>query len=336
MSGIRARSLASIAAFLAVAFWMVAPGSLLAEDAQLRQRAIEMLERGTAASTPPMRPPSEHLVDFEVLNAANGEPQQGHQKVISAAPRLIRAEDDFGKFHLINIWNGDALFLAGENGDVIPTAFEQATRYLPIRIVRFDHEDTIRSIDAAVVRGRAAQCIEFATSYAEKVENNEICLDNELGTIVRLRIGADMEENSEFVRFAGAYFPTNIYKYRNGTPTYHVHQSFTVIEGTPSAELFAPPAGAEIRRKCAQMRRAFGRSMPQPPAGNGRENSDISIKGMIGPDGQVHSAGITVSDRPDLNDEALRIISTWRFDPLLCDGKAGWDQMEFVLHFQGR
>jgi hypothetical protein len=310
--------------------------SLHAEDIQLRQRAVELLERANAVSSMTMKSPYEQVVDFQVLNAGTGEPQAGHQRIVWGGPLLRRVEDDFGKFHLVNIWNDDMLYIAGDNAEAIPTAFDRMTRVIPIHLGRFDHEDTIRSIDEAVVRGRPALCIEFDTTFGNKTDSNETCIDRELGTLVRLRVGADLEENSDFVRFAGAYLPSKIYVYRNGAATLQVQQSFTPIEGQPSPALFERPPGASARKRCAQMRRAFGRSMPQPAPGNGGETTDIRIEGMVGDDGHVYSAGVTVSDRPDLNDEALKLVSTWTFDPLLCDGKPGWEKTEFVLHFQGR
>jgi hypothetical protein len=322
---------------LVLTVFVTEQASLHAEDVKLRQRAVELLERANAISTVEKRSPYEQIVDFQVLNAMGDAPQEGHQKITWGGPMLVRAEDDFGKFHLVNIWNDNMLYLKGENADVVPTAFDQATRDLPIHLVRFDHEDTIRSIDAAVVGGRTSQCIEFDSKFGDqKQQRNEICVDGETGTMVRLQLGAIMEEYSDFVRFAGAYLPSKIYIYRNGRAMYHVQQTFTPIEGKPAPALFERPPGASARMKCAQMRRAFGRSMPQPALGNGQENTDITIAGMIGDDGHVYSAGITESDRPDLNEEALKLVSTWTFDPLLCDGKPGWQKETFVLHFQGR
>ncbi len=42
------------------------------------------------------------------------------------------------------------------------------------------------------------------------------------------------------------------------------------------------------------------------------------------------------SEQPDLNAEALSLISQWKFAPLMCDGSPSETEASFVLHFVGR
>lgn len=309
--------------------------TLPAEDVKLRQAAEQLLEKANEASTTPTRPNFEHTIRFLAYSSSIEAGGEGQVKMIWAGPSQRRQDTTFGSFHLTNIWFGDELFISGERGSVTPPIVRRAMKNLPLHLVRFDHEDVIRSIEDGEVRGRAARCIEFDTKFGDSTNNNEICVDKQLGTMLRFRDGAETEEYSEFFQFSGASLPGRVDIYRNGAQILELHQEYTAIEEADPG-LFAPPAGAEVRRKCQQTRQAFGVSMPQPKPGAGNNISDVVLEGVIGPNGKVYSAVVMTSDRPDLNDEALKLVSTWAYSPSLCDGKPNWQKNQFVLHFQGR
>ena len=63
---------------------------------------------------------------------------------------------------------------------------------------------------------------------------------------------------------------------------------------------------------------------------------DVVVHAMIGVDGHAHNAVIESSDRPDLNQEALKIVQNWVFTPSLCNGKPNEQEGNLVVHFQGR
>jgi TonB family protein len=143
-------------------------------------------------------------------------------------------------------------------------------------------------------------------------------------------------ENSDFFSFAGALWPARIDVFRNGIEVLEIHQSLAPIQGAIDPNVFAPPPGAHVRTRCGQYRRAFGQSMPQPPIGRGSQNTDVVLHGIIDRDGKIVAPVIVQSDRPDLNPEALQLISTWTFQPAMCDGHPNTAEANFVLHFQGR
>lgn len=323
-------------ALLLYSFSMMASGSLRAEDVKLRQTAMQMLERANAASTTPTRPKFEHIINFRVYASDANQAGQGQLKMIWAGPTERRNDTSFGDFHLVNIWYGDELFISGKKGEPTPAIIRRAMKFLPLHLVRFDHEDIIRSIEDGVVRGRAGRCIEFDTSFGNTVNNNEICVDKELGTMLRFRDGEETEEYSEYFQFSGAYLPGRTDIFRNGAQIIELHQTYAPLLEPVDPGIFAPPAGAEVRKKCQQTRQAFGVSMPQPKSGVGDQVTDVVLQGVIGPDGKVYLPVIMTSDRPDLNQEALNILSRWSYTPALCDGKPNWDKGEFILHFQGR
>jgi len=87
---------------------------------------------------------------------------------------------------------------------------------------------------------------------------------------------------------------------------------------------------------CTAYRRPYGQFMPQPKPGNGNQQADVMLHGTIRQDGGNREVGIDRSERTDLNDEAMRILNTWRFSAPLCDGKPIEVSTDVTLHFQGR
>jgi hypothetical protein len=307
-----------------------------AEDLKLRQEAVQLLEHADATSTPAVQPPSEAVSTFRWFNQ-DGSEQDGTVTYTTMPGTGIRVEWRFGDFHLINVHTDRKLSIAGENATAIPAAISKVGGLLPIRLVRFDHADTIRSINDSEVRGRAARCIEFDTTYGNKTDANEICIDKQLGTMARFQEGPEATEYLDWFQFAGAYFPGRIDVFRHSVQLLEIHTMQDAVEGTVDRNVFLPPPGSEVKTRCAQVRRPFAQSVPQPPTGSsGAETTDVLLHGTIGQDGAAHSIVIDESDRPELNLEAIQTVSRWVFTPAVCDGKPTTWEANFVVHFQGR
>jgi TonB family protein len=52
--------------------------------------------------------------------------------------------------------------------------------------------------------------------------------------------------------------------------------------------------------------------------------------------GTVSDASVVKPVRPELDAEALKVVSTWLFDPGTCNGGAQDYTIDSVVHFQGR
>ena len=63
---------------------------------------------------------------------------------------------------------------------------------------------------------------------------------------------------------------------------------------------------------------------------------DVMLHGTIRTNGTIRSISIDRSDRPDLNPEAMKLFSTWRFSPAICDGAEMEVPLDVTLHFSGR
>lgn len=194
----------------------------------------------------------------------------------------------------------------------------------------------VRDIKKVTHKGIDAVCVEFDTVRGPDTFNNEFCFDARSGTQIYVR-SANMElENSAFYDFVGAKLPGHIMQYRNGTLVLDVQLTRRVITGEVSPDMFTPPAAADIGLRCKTYRRAFGQSMPQPPAGNGAAVTEVVVHALVGVDGKVQEADVENSDRPDLNEEALKTARSWTFIPAMCDGRPNRQEANLVIRFQGR
>jgi TonB family protein len=193
----------------------------------------------------------------------------------------------------------------------------------------------IQAITERQVGGRSLRCIDFDTVAGQKTANNELCIDEGNGTLVSEKLGEELIENTDFFPFAGALIPGNISYSYSGVPKIEIAQTMTELTDATPNVLAAPP-NAQIRRFCTTYRRPLGESMPQPKPGNGGEDFDVVVRGIIGEDGKVHDAVVQSSERPDVNSEALGLIQQWAFMPGLCNGRPNATEASFTLHFQAR
>jgi TonB family protein len=205
----------------------------------------------------------------------------------------------------------------------------------PIRLVRFDGEDVIHTIDDREFAGNKARCIEFDTITGQQTQNNEICVDASTGVLLELKLGAELIENGDFFEFAGALMPGKIHYSLGGVRKMEISQSMKALADGEANVLSAPP-GADIQQRCTTFRRPFGTSMPQPKAGNGGTDVDIIVHITLLPNGRVYEDTIQNSERADLNDEALAVVKQWTFTPAMCDGNPKQTEVSVGVHFQGR
>ena len=233
-----------------------------------------------------------------------------------------REEITFGNYHVTHVWTGNTLATSEGTTTLIPPEVVTVMRLTPILLLRFDDSDVIRAIADRQIERRSLHCIEFDTIRGQQTQNNEICVDAANGTVVSQRLGNDIIENTNFFTFAGALYPAKItYSVLNRGPQLEIAQTVTESPPETTNVLTAPP-DARMHYLCTTYRRAIGQSTPQPRPGNRNGGADIAVRAMIGVDGKVHDPLVQSSERPDLNAEALSLVSQWVFLPAMCNWPA--------------
>ena len=104
---------------------------------------------------------------------------------------------------------------------------------------------------------------------------------------------------------------------------------------TYPADFFSVPETA-TGFVCENFRRAYAENTPQPAQSGSPDVRDVKVLGMIGTDGHVYGLKAIEQSEPELNAEAIALVSTWTFAPATCGGKpAAWETI-FTVHFKGR
>jgi hypothetical protein len=310
--------------------------ALNAEDVRLREQAVQLMERANAASLLAGFRDYEQVVSFSFHDLLDGRIKTGTFSRTSAGSDGHRDEFTFGDYHAMSVFAGDRTSTT-RMGNEAPEIFELLEQ-LPIYLGRFDEKDVIRSIEDSNVLGRAAKCINFDTHLGAGVRANQICVDAERGTLLRWHVGEELIENSDFFQVATLWEPAHIRHFVGGALRLEIEQRINQTSAPVDVKAFSPPSGEWQKWwSCQDRRRPMGISMPMPPPGTqGTSIVDVVVRGFITDKGVVQPTTIVSSLRPDLNEEAMKLVATWKFTPLMCNDQVAATVAHFVVHFQGR
>lgn len=300
-----------------------------AQDMPLRVEAVRLLERANAVSQAGQRLPNhKDQIAFRAYGL-DGSTREGTSNMIYGSDRY-RYEMTFGNYHAISIHFADHF---SQNGyEPPPPETLELEELIPVRLVRFDGSDTIHAITPATLFGRRTQCIQFETVNGRKHSSNEICVDQENGALLRLNLEGDLTENSEFNTFEGVLLPAHIRHYLNGRLRMEVEQKFSVINEPIDWDALAVPNAVEFHQ-CAQYRRAIVKSAPQPAGAGPGPWYDVHVHAAITEDGRVVEASVLPGGKPELEQQAIQIVSGWTFLPSTCDGKPHPVPADLTVHF---
>ena len=255
---------------------------------------------------------------------------------MSAGASGHRDEITYGEYHAVIVRSGDRSSAAGAWNP--PPEIRELREQLPVHLGSFDHEDVIRSIDDVVVLGRPAKCVLFETQFGDILQRNQVCMDAERGVMLRWQVGDEIIENSDYFQVGSLWEPARISRNLRGALRMEIEQKISTIEGAVDPNVFTPPTQHWNKLfQCQTSRRPIAISTPQPAPGNqGDQTVDVVVTGWIWNTGKTYGLTIQDSPRPDLNAEALAIVSQWRFQPMICNDKASTRDADFLVHFQGR
>jgi len=299
------------------------------QDMAVRVEAIRLLERANAVSRPAQQMPiHREEVTFKAYGL-DGSTKEGRADSLHDGD-IERFETIFGSYHAVSIHYPDKI--VQNDYEPTPPEVQELDHLIPLLLGRFDKSDTIHQIRPATVAGRPAKCIEFETLNGRTRESNEICVDEQRGTLVRWNVGDELVEDTDYVEFEGVWLPTHIRHFINGRLRMEVEQKFTVVKGPIDWAALTPPNSSTLTA-CQEYRRPFVQSNPQPAAAGPGPWYDVHVNGVIQADGRVSEASVFPKGRPDLEKQAVQIVSTWVFTPALCNGKAIPVEAHLVVHF---
>ena len=108
-----------------------------------------------------------------------------------------------------------------------------------------------------------------------------------------------------------------------------------ILNGYPP-DYFDYPPDATIEHGCREFHRAFTDHAQQPETRTkSNEAVTVRVHGRIGKDGKPNSLKVLDTIRPDLAEEALRLVSGWTFHPAMCEYQPATQETNFEVRFKG-
>lgn len=301
------------------------------EDPKLRAEAVRLLERANQVSTPASWPPNEMRLRFRVANPSPSDPSEGEYISSVGGKGLRRQEWRYGAYQPIQIRNGQRVFVTRNNAPR-PAILELLSRLTPIYLVRFDEQDIVRSIAGGPDGSR---CVQFETVQGDRQQQmNEVCVDSARGWLLSLRLGDELTRNSKFFPFNGVFLPGLIERSVSGRQLIEIEE--TVVEKRDYPQDFFDVPETTTAYLCEDFVRPFAKNTPQPPQGPSASVYDVVLTGLVGMDGRVSGLKPVDQTRPDLNEEAVKLVSTWTYAPAQCRGEPAAWATTFTVHFKGR
>ena len=303
--------------------------ALRAQDMPVRVEALRLLNHANAVSRSTSVLPNRRLDATFRAFALDGTSKDGTYSLIYAIDSE-RYEWHFGDYNSISIHLPDRIVQT----DYVPPPMEtlEVGSLSPMDVNHFDQSDVINSIKPATLFGRHAKCIQFETIEGRSHQSNEVCVDEELGTLMRRQIGDEVVEYSDYFPFEGVLFPAHMRRYIKGKLRLEIEQKFTLIDGPIDWSTLTPP-NARTLLACNQYRRPIAQSAPQPSTAGPGPWYDVEVHVTIGGDGHVHNAAVLPAGRADLEEQAIQIVSGWVFSAPTCDGKPIPINANLVVHF---
>src|SRR3954447_22580239 len=197
----------------------------------------------------------------------------------------------------------------------MPGVLNLLNEMAPIYLVRFDDQDIIRAITEQETGKR---CLQFETIAGGRQQSNEICVDVQNGWLLSISASDTVTRNSKFFPFQGAYLPGHIERWTSDQKAMELEESVVLKSDYPPDYFVVPESSTGF--VCQEWRRAFEVNTPQPPAGTSMDVIDVKLKGIIHPNGTVSGLMPVEQTHPELNAEAMKLVSTWTYKPATCAG----------------
>ncbi len=309
------------------------PEAAPAEDPQLRAEAVRLMERAVMLTTP-VWPANEEFFNFRVLNPAPGEAAEGAMKIGVRTRVNKRWEFTYGTYKFIRVEDGSE-FATYRSESAEPAALTSVRRLVPAFHGQFEAADIIRRVGDSTVDDRPARCIDFDTIKGDQQQSGQVCVDAQSGFLLSVRQGDETIRQSGYYRFNNASLPGHIERWV-GTQKLIEIDSRVLVRTEYPPDYFDYPPDAKIDNGCREFHRAFADRTPQPePKAQSDEAISVRLHGRVGKDGKPIALKVLDTVRPDLAEEALRVVSGWTFHPAMCEYQPATQEMDFEVRFKG-
>jgi TonB family protein len=310
-------------------------GVALAEDQGLRNQAVHLLDQARLASR--MAGPTNIRTEVAFSATEKDRPlTSGTYTRTRSASGALRQDVVFGDFRASRIQQDASVADQGPWHD-LPYPVRALMEFVPYGPLRFDPTDVIQSIEPGMIAGQHATCIHFVTVRGEDRNPGEVCVSPADSTILAWHDSRKSWQATRYTRVNGGLEPVE-FSYREGDSfSLTASLTFTLLDADPAEALTAPSDWVH-GTFCKTFQTPVPTSTPQPPAPGTSTLPviDIEVHAHVTAQGSVTAASILKPVRPDLDAEALALVSTWHYQPGSCEGRLQDFPIDVIVHFQGR
>jgi hypothetical protein len=309
------------------------PDAAPAEDPEVRAEAVRLTERAVMLTTP-VWPANEEFFNFRVPQPAPGEASEGTIRIGVRTPVNKRWEFTYGAYKFISIQNGSE-HATYRSDSAEPAALTSVRKLIPAFRGQFEPADMVRRIGDSTVDGLPARCIDFDTLKGDQQQSGQVCVDALSGFLVSVRQGDETIRQSAYFRFNNASLPGHIERWVGNQKLIEIDSKVVVRTEYPP-DYFDYPLDATISNSCRSFHRAFADYTPQPAAkSQSIDVITVRVHGRVGKDGKPAALKVLDAVRPNLAEEALRIVSGWTYHPATCEYEPATQEMDFAVTFKG-
>ncbi|MGA3189553.1 MAG: energy transducer TonB [Bryobacteraceae bacterium] len=245
-----------------------------------------------------------------------------------------RWEFTYGSYKFIKVQNGpESATYRSESAE--PAVLTSVRKLLPAFGGTFEPADIIRRVADATMDGRPAHCIDWDELKGDQQQSGHACVDAQSGFLLSVRQGQETIHQSAFFQFNNASLPSHIERWVGDEKLLEI--DFKVVMRTEyPPEYFDYPPDAKVENGCGEFHRAFTDHAAQPETKtHSNEVITVRLHGRVGKDGKPTALKILNEVRPDLAEEALRVVSGWTFHPAMCEYQPATQEMDFEVRFKG-
>jgi hypothetical protein len=183
------------------------------EDLELRNRAVQILDRAQLASR--LQGPLNITTEITFTASINGgTAQTGTYRRTRSSNGDLRQDISFQGFHSSMIDSEAGVASVGPWYD-LPFAVRKLKDFVPYSPLRFDSTDVIESITETSSGGQPATCIAFVTVRGEDRNPGEICVSRANATVLEWHDSKRSWSASSYASVANALVPS-AFTYREG------------------------------------------------------------------------------------------------------------------------
>ncbi len=291
-----------------------------------QQNAEELFSRANRG-TPDVAIKGPYRVQYKLtIHSATNGPIEGTYVSTRMSRHQWRREISISGYSDVSVADGQTLWI-----DRKPHLYEpEVIAHLNDSIehtheIKLGYHETVSKVKEETRDGIRIQCVEIRRNRPQSGEKL-LCFDETTGALMRVRVGAERIEYSDFGEKNGAFMARRVRHFQGNDLDSEAELVSVTNLATPDPGLLNHSGESRPFSVCDVERltpgKLISKTAPEYPiaARSAHQTGSVEIYGVIDLDGTVKDLEIIHGAAPILNSSALAAIRKWRYEPYRCDG----------------